>query len=119
MFAVSAWIAQSEGDKAGAEKLMQAAADSEDASVKHVQMENRLYPLREMYAELLLENGKAAEAARHFETSLRETPNRYRGLYGAALYIARSPDPKAAQAQADAVVDSIIRGLRAGTGPRS
>jgi AcrR family transcriptional regulator len=36
------------------------------------------------------------------------------GLYGAALYMARSPDPKAAQAEADAVLDTIIRGLRAG-----
>ena len=36
------------------------------------------------------------------------------GLYGAALYIARSPDPRAAQAEADAVVDTIMRGLRAG-----
>ena len=35
-------------------------------------------------------------------------------LYGAALYIARSPDPKAAQAEADAVVDTIMRGLRSG-----
>ena len=36
------------------------------------------------------------------------------GLYGAALYIARSHDPKAAQAEADAVVDTIMRGLRVG-----
>jgi hypothetical protein len=36
------------------------------------------------------------------------------GLYGAALYIARAPDPKAAQAEADAVVDTIMRGLRSG-----
>src|SRR5436190_14908425 len=36
------------------------------------------------------------------------------GLYGAALYIARSPDHTAAQAEADAVVDAIMRGLRAG-----
>lgn len=36
------------------------------------------------------------------------------GLYGAALYIARSPDPEAARADAAAVVDTIIRGLQAG-----
>ena len=36
------------------------------------------------------------------------------GLFGAALYIARSPQPKVAQAEADAVVDLIMRGLRAG-----
>ena len=37
---------------------MRAAADGEDGSVKHVAMENRLYPLRELYAELLLEMGQ-------------------------------------------------------------
>jgi len=37
------------------------------------------------------------------------------GLYGAALYIARSPDPKAARAEADTVLDTLIGGLRART----
>ena len=57
MLAVSAWIALAEGNRAQAEKLMRAAANSEDGSVKHVTMENRLYPLRELLAELLLEMG--------------------------------------------------------------
>ena len=34
------------------------------------------------------------------------------GLYGAALYIARSPDPKTARAEAAVVVDTLIAGLR-------
>jgi len=34
------------------------------------------------------------------------------GLYGAALYIARSPDPHAARAEADTVLDTLIGGLR-------
>ena len=63
---------------------MRAAADGEDGSVKHVAMENRLYPMRELLAELLLQMGQAAPALREFEVSLKETPNRYRGLYGAA-----------------------------------
>jgi len=52
--------------------------------VKHVAMENELYPLRELLAELLLETGQAAAALREFETSLKATPNRYRAYYGAA-----------------------------------
>jgi AcrR family transcriptional regulator len=39
------------------------------------------------------------------------------GLYGAALYIARSPEPATARAQADAVLDALITGLRTGAGP--
>ncbi|MBV8960865.1 MAG: TetR/AcrR family transcriptional regulator [Actinobacteria bacterium] len=35
------------------------------------------------------------------------------GLYGAALYIARSADPVAARAEADVVLDTLIGGLRA------
>src|SRR5205809_6067035 len=84
MLAVSAWVALAEGATDLAVKLMRAAADGEDGSVKHVAMENRLYPMRELLGELLLQMGQAAPALREFEASLRENPNRYRGLYGAA-----------------------------------
>lgn len=33
------------------------------------------------------------------------------GLYGAALYIARAPEPRSAQREAEEVVEAIIRGL--------
>ncbi|MGH3204755.1 MAG: TetR/AcrR family transcriptional regulator [Streptosporangiaceae bacterium] len=39
------------------------------------------------------------------------------GLYGAALYIALSPEPATARAQADAVLHTLITGLRTGAGP--
>src|SRR3954451_12068035 len=68
ILAISAWIAFKEGALDQALKLMRAAADGEDGSVKHVAMENRLYPLRELYAELLLETGQPAAALREFET---------------------------------------------------
>ena len=84
MLAVSAWVASAEGKRDEALKLMRAAADNEDASVKHVAMENRLYPMRELLGELLLHQGQAAAALREFEASLKENPNRYRALYGAA-----------------------------------
>lgn len=37
------------------------------------------------------------------------------GLYGAALYIARSRDPSAARREVDVVLDTLIDGLRAST----
>jgi len=82
--AVSSWIAYAEGARDQAVKLMRDAAGSEDASVKHVAMENRLYPMRELLGELLLQMGQAASALREFEAALKENPNRYRGLAGAA-----------------------------------
>src|SRR5262245_49340368 len=49
ILAISAWVALKEGAPDQAVRLMRAAADGEDGSVKHVAMENRLYPLRELY----------------------------------------------------------------------
>ena len=60
------------------------AADGEDSSVKHVAMENRLYPFRELLGELLLETGQSAAALSEFESALKQTPNRYRAFWGAA-----------------------------------
>jgi AcrR family transcriptional regulator len=37
------------------------------------------------------------------------------GLYGAALFIARSPDPNTARRDVDVVLDTLIGGLRAST----
>jgi tetratricopeptide (TPR) repeat protein len=84
ILAISAWVALKEGAKDQALKFMRAAADGEDGSVKHVAMENRLYPLRELYAELLLETGQPAAALREFETAIEQTPNRYRTFVGLA-----------------------------------
>jgi tetratricopeptide (TPR) repeat protein len=84
MLAVSAWVALADGARDQAVTLMRAAADGEDGSVKHVAMENRLYPMRELLGDLLLQLGDAVAALREYETALRENPNRYRTLFGAA-----------------------------------
>jgi Tfp pilus assembly protein PilF len=63
---------------------MRAAADNEDASVKHVAMENRLYPMRELLGDFLLETGQPAAALMEYETATKANPNRYRGLLGVA-----------------------------------
>jgi tetratricopeptide (TPR) repeat protein len=98
ILAISAWVALKEGARDQALKLMRAAADGEDGSVKHVAMENRLYPLRELYAELLLETGQPAAALREFETALEQTPNRYRTFLGIARAANGAGDrPKASE----------------------
>jgi tetratricopeptide (TPR) repeat protein len=92
MLAVSAWIALKEGNRDQAMKFMGAAADNEDNSVKHVAMENRLYPLRELYGDLLLEAGDNAAALVAYETALKATPNRYRGVLGVGRAAAATGD---------------------------
>jgi tetratricopeptide (TPR) repeat protein len=83
---------------------MRAAADGEDGSVKHVAMENRLYPLRELYAELLLEAGQPAAALREFETALEQTPNRYRTFLG----IARAANASGNRQKASEYYDKLV-----------
>ena len=98
ILAVSAWLALKDGNPTQAAKLMRSAADSEDASVKHVTMENRLYPLREMLAEMLLEAGQPSAALQEYEAAIKAYPNRYRGYWGAAL-AARDAGQKARAAE--------------------
>ena len=97
-----AWATRVQGDKAEAQKLMRAAADLEDGSEKHVAMENRLYPMRELLADMLLADGDAATALKEYEVAMKNAPNRLRGWYGAA---------KAAMAVGDAA--KVVRYSRA------
>ena len=82
--AAEAWTAQAAGQTNEALKLMRAAADLEDATEKHVAMENRLWPMRELLGELLLALKQPADALQAFELSFKAAPNRFRGFYGAA-----------------------------------
>jgi tetratricopeptide (TPR) repeat protein len=84
MLTVSGWVAFKEGARDQAVKFMRAAADNEDGSLKHVAMENRLYPLRELLGDMLLEMGQTPAALVEYETALKATPNRYRGFWGVA-----------------------------------
>ena len=92
-----AWLAQAKGDKAEALKFMRAAADLEDSSEKHVAMENRLYPMRELLGDMLLAQGEAAAALKEYETSFKNAPMRLRGFYGAAKAAEASGDAKKAR----------------------
>jgi tetratricopeptide (TPR) repeat protein len=82
--AALAWLALAEGRSADAVNQMHLAADMEDASEKHVAMENRLWPMRELLGDLLLELGEPGAALEQFEASLADSRNRLRGYYGAA-----------------------------------
>ena len=84
VLAASAWIAHAKEQKVEALKFMRAAADLEDGSAKHIAMENRLYPMRELLGDMLLAQQQPALALKEYETSFESTPNRLRGLYGAA-----------------------------------
>jgi hypothetical protein len=90
--AAAAWVARAEGKKDAALALMRSASDLEDASEKHIAMENRLVPMRELLGEMLLEANEPGAALTAFETSLKAAPNRFRSYYGAARAAARAGD---------------------------
>lgn len=84
ILAASAWMELALGNSQEAVMHMRQAADLEDASEKDVAMENRLYPMRELLGDMLLELKHPKEALAEYEAALKATPNRLRGLYGAA-----------------------------------
>jgi tetratricopeptide (TPR) repeat protein len=104
MLTVSAWIALKEGMPDQALKFMRTAADNEDNSLKHIAMENRLFPLRELCGDLLLEMGRPADALVEYETALKAYPNRYRGYLG----VARAADASGDRAKAIAYYGKLI-----------
>ncbi len=79
-----AWIAQAKGDRDLALSLMGAAADEEDRSDKSSVSPGRLIPAHELLGDMLLENGRAAEALAEYEAALQHDPRRFRSFSGAA-----------------------------------
>jgi tetratricopeptide (TPR) repeat protein len=103
--AAAAWLAQAEGKKTEGLKLMRSAAALEDSSEKHVAMENRLWPMRELLGEMLLQLNDPAQALKEFEASFKAAPNRFRGYYGAAKAAERAGDQKKARSHYEKLVE--------------
>jgi tetratricopeptide (TPR) repeat protein len=103
--AAKAWISRAEGRREEALKLMRAAADLEDSSEKHVAMENRLYPMRELLGDMLIEEGQAGPALAEYEASMKNARERLRGFYGAA----RAADASGDKAKARAYYAELVR----------
>ena len=82
--AAKAWVAKAEDRSSEGTTRMRAAADLEDASEKNISMENRLFPMRELLADMLLESGHPQTALAEYEQTLARTPARLRSYYGAA-----------------------------------
>jgi tetratricopeptide (TPR) repeat protein len=97
VLAAQAWAAQGEGKSAEALKFSRAAADLEDSSEKHVAMENRLYPMRELLGDMLMDQGQPRDALKAYEASMRNARERLRGYYGAGRAAEASGDTNKAR----------------------
>ena len=105
--AADAWAAYDAGDVPGALRLMGDAAARDDGREKHILLENKLLPMRELYGELLLKAGRPGEALAAFEASLESAPNRFNGFLGAARAaraLGREDEARRRYAQAAALV---------------
>jgi len=80
-----AWIEYKQGNNEQALELMKEAADMEDGTEKHPVTPGEVIPARELYAVMLLEMNKPASALENFELDLKTHPNRFNGLYDAAI----------------------------------
>ena len=80
--AVEAWILYEQGEAEQALALMSEAADLEESMDKHPITPGEILPVRELYGEMLLREGRADEALRAFEASLERTPKRRNALAG-------------------------------------
>ena len=86
-----AWLAFAKGKSDEALEELRAAADHQDKDGG----ESVGIPAREMLADMLLELKRPAEAMAEYKTDLKNSPNRFDGLLGAA---------RAAQAAGDSTV---------------
>src|SRR5712691_2675686 len=93
-----AWVSNAQGNRDEALEFVRGAADLEDSSEKHVAMENRLYPMRELLGDMLRGYGESATALKEYEVSMKNAPNRLRGYYGAAKAAQDSGQAKKASA---------------------
>ncbi|MGH9972229.1 MAG: hypothetical protein ACREBG_31165 [Pyrinomonadaceae bacterium] len=92
----AAWVARAEGKDTEALALMRSATDLEATSEKHPVTPGAIIPARELLGDMLLELKQPEQALIEFEASLRDSPNRFNGLYGAARAAQLSGDRRKA-----------------------
>ena len=101
-----AWVAYAEGKQEEALTAMRAAADLQD-QVGQGEVD---IPAREMLADMLVDFGKPKEALAEYEVSLKLSPNRLNGLYGAAQAAEAVGDKKMAAGYYAALLKSTDGG---------
>ncbi len=80
-----AWIQFAKGNKEQAIVRMIEAADMEDNTEKHPITPGEVLPARELLGDMLLAMNKPAQALEAYELDLKGHPNRFNGIYGAAI----------------------------------
>ena len=82
--AAEAWIELSRGNNTAALTLMKESAKLESNTEKHPITPGEVLPAYELLGDLLMEMNKPSEALVAYEKSIKLSPNRFNGIYGAA-----------------------------------
>jgi hypothetical protein len=88
--AAQAWLSFKQGDQEAGLALMQEAAELEGRTSKHPITPGDVVPADELLGDMLLEMNRPAEALVAYERDLQGQPNRFNGIYGAAVAAKRS-----------------------------
>jgi len=83
--ACQAWLSFAEGHHEEALTLMQESADMESRTAKHPVTPGEVLPASELLGDMLLAMDKPQEALNAYEVNLKGHPNRFNGIYGAAI----------------------------------
>jgi tetratricopeptide (TPR) repeat protein len=82
---IEAWLQLKKGNNEEAISLMTTASKMESLTSKHPVTPGEILPADELLADMLLTLNKPQEALVAYELNLERRPNRFNGLYGAAI----------------------------------
>lgn len=82
---IEAWVEFKSGDVEKALSQMRNAAEMESLTSKHPVTPGEILPADELLADMLLKANRPSEALDAYELNLKRRPNRFNGIYGAAL----------------------------------
>lgn len=94
--AATAWLEYLQGNKEQGLRTMKEAADLEATTEKHPVIPGEILPARELYADMLLAQGRFKEAQIEYEKSLARSANRFNSLFGAGFAAEKAEDQETA-----------------------
>jgi tetratricopeptide (TPR) repeat protein len=80
---LNAWVAHARGDRQASIDLMQQAAALEASTPKHAVTPGPTLPAEEMLGDMLMEQGRPADAFAAYQRALQLYPNRFNSVLGA------------------------------------
>jgi len=101
---IEAWMLLKKGDSDEAIGLMKTAAEMESKTSKHPVTPGEILPADELLADMLFALNRYQEALAAYELNLQKRPNRFNGIYGAAIAAKKSGNIEKAEIYFEALL---------------